>query len=292
MPPSAWEDNIKPLQELITQPIRFNDLSITLLDAIWALHSRDWSIETHRHPWYEFNYVSEGALYTTIEGCEFLTAAGHFYLIPPGTYHSHRYCNHEGDNGFCLRWQLERISFPGETENISALGARIMEVLSIPRPFCTAWNAGELIENASKCSNIAVLQSEFLRWLLSLYELWEDKGKETTYEHEREKALVQQAILFLSEYYASDIPVQDLANSINISYRHLARIFKQVTGLTIVEKLNDIRVYEAKKLLKDTDKTIREIAREVGFENEYYFSNTFTHRAYTSPSKFRKRFRE
>lgn len=292
MPPSSKEENIKPLQDLIIQPTLFNDLSITLLDAIWALHGKDWSIDNHRHPWYEFNYVSEGAIYTTIEGCEFLTTAGQFYLIPPGTYHSHRHCNHEGDNGFCLRWHLEKVSFPREMEGVPASGARIMEVLSTPRPFCTAWNAGELIENVSRCSNTAMLQSELLRWLMSLYALWEGRGKERICESEREKTLVQQALLFLSEYYVSDISVQDIANSINISYRHLSRIFKQVTGLTIIEKLNDVRVNEAKKLLKETNKTIREIAREVGFENEYYFSNTFTHHAYTSPSKFRKRFRE
>jgi transcriptional regulator GlxA family with amidase domain len=72
----------------------------------------------------------------------------------------------------------------------------------------------------------------------------------------------------------------------------LARIFKHITGVTIVEKLNDIRINEAKKLLKETDRTIREIARGVGFQNEYYFTTMFSQNSYITPSKFRSKFKE
>jgi transcriptional regulator GlxA family with amidase domain len=103
--------------------------------------------------------------------------------------------------------------------------------------------------------------------------------------------MIRQALLYLNEYYAQPLKVQDLANSLNVSYRHLARLFKQVTGVTIIGKLNDIRVNQAKNLLKDTDVTIRDIALRVGFENEFYFTNIFSHYTYTTPSAFRKKFR-
>lgn len=95
----------------------------------------------------------------------------------------------------------------------------------------------------------------------------------------------------MSEYYANEIHVMELANLVNVSYRSLARSFKQATGMTIIKKLNDIRIHEAQKLLRNTEKPIRQIAVEVGFENEYYFSRIFSHRTCITPSEFRKKFK-
>jgi AraC family transcriptional regulator, transcriptional activator of pobA len=292
MEPIFWEEYLKPLQNLIMQPIVFNDLSITLMDAIPALHDREWSMETHRHPWFEFNYVSEGAAYTKVEDNEFLTSAGQSYLIPPGTFHSHRNCDHQGDNGFCLRWQLEKVEVMKESLNVCQSAADIIKILSSHKPMCINGNADVLIDWVNKPKSLAATQSVFIHWLMSLYEICGGQDLFGAYNNDHEKILVQQAIVYLTEYYAHDFSVKDLANSLNISYRHLARIFKHITGVTIVQKLNDIRINEAKKLLKETDRTIREIAMVVGFQNEYYFTTIFSQNSYITPSKFRSKFKE
>jgi len=85
-----------------------------------------------------------------------------------------------------------------------------------------------------------------------------------------------------------DIKVQELADALHMSYRNLSRRFKQQTGLSLIEKLSDIRIARAKKLLLDTDLTLREIAAATGFDNEFYFSNQFHRYALTSPGQFRK----
>jgi AraC family transcriptional regulator, transcriptional activator of pobA len=292
MEPIFWDEYLKPLQDLIMQPIIFNDLSITLMDAIPAPHDGDWAVETHRHPWFEFNYVSEGAAYTKLEDNEFLVSVGQSFLIPPGNFHSHRNCDHQGDNGFCLRWQLEKVEVLEGSINICQSAVDIIKVLSSHKPKCIEGNADMLIESLSKAKSLAAAQAAFIHWLLSLYEICGGQDLNRVYNNDHEKILVQQAIVYLTEYYAHDLSVKDLANSLNISYRHLARIFKHITGVTIVEKLNDIRINEAKKLLKDTDRTIREIAREVGFQNEYYFTTIFSQTSYITPSKFRSKFKE
>jgi AraC family transcriptional activator of pobA len=292
MPITNWDDNIKPVQKLIMQPVAFNDLSVTLLDALSALHGTDWLVKEHRHPWFEFNYISEGSAYTTLNGSEFLTVAGQVYIIPPGLFHSHRHYNHEGDNGFCLRWQLEKTEAPGMHLKLSECAQDIIRTLSACRTYGIQMNACELVEKVSRAKNLTVKQSVFVQWLISLYEFWGGKSSEKPYQNDHEKILVQQAMLYLSEYYANDLSVQDVADSLNVSYRHLARIFKHVTGNTIIEKLNDIRINEAKKLLKDTDKPIYEIAREVGFDNEYYFTTVFSCHSHITPSKFKSKFKD
>ena len=286
-----WGESLSPLQELILQPIIFNNLSVTLLDVLPAMHDRDWFVEKHRHPWFEFNYISEGSTYVTLNGSEFLAVAGQIYIIPPGIFHSHRHCNHEGDNGFCLRWQLERVDDSAACIKLPESSADIIRTLSACRPYGIKMNAPELVERVSDKKTPVAKQSEFLQWLITLYEFWSEKSCEKSYPNDHEKVLVRQALLYLSEYYANDLSVQEVANSLNISYRHLARIFKHITGITIIEKLKDIRINEAKKLLKETDRPIREIARVVGFDNEYYFTTIFRHHTDITPSGFRNRFK-
>lgn len=287
---SEWEEVIKPLQELIMKPIIFNDLSVVLLDALPAAHENDWNVLSHKHPWFELNYISDGAAFTTLEDIEFLVTVGNFHLIPPGVLHSHRHCNNKGDDGFCLRWQFDVVHYCEEFVNATLTASDIISVFSIPRHFCIRKNVGELFESINSDTSIMFLQAAFIKWLISLYELWKENASVKTNVNDHEKILVQQVLLYLSKYYASDLTVEEISNSLNLSYRHLARIFKKVTGITIINKLNDIRISEAKVLLKETDKTISQIALEVGFENEYYFSNTFCHIAHLSPSKFRGHF--
>lgn len=50
----------------------------------------------------------------------------------------------------------------------------------------------------------------------------------------------------------SEITLPILANHFHISRSHLSRTFKKVTGLTIVEYLNSVRISQAQKLLRNT----------------------------------------
>ena len=99
---------IEKMKPLIMKPIIFHDISIELLDVLQANHPVDWEVNPHHHPWFEFNYVLDGSLFTTIDNTEFLVESGMSYLIPPGFTHSHRHHKFTGDNGICLRWQFHK----------------------------------------------------------------------------------------------------------------------------------------------------------------------------------------
>ena len=56
---------------------------------------------------------------------------------------------------------------------------------------------------------------------------------------------------------------------------YLTYCFRQELGMTPIAYLNRYRVTQAKRLLKETDKTITEIALDVGFSDSGYFSRVF-----------------
>ncbi|MEJ2003652.1 MAG: helix-turn-helix transcriptional regulator [Cyclobacteriaceae bacterium] len=80
--------------------------------------------------------------------------------------------------------------------------------------------------------------------------------------------------------------IADLAQDMNLSRVHLHRKIKQLTGKCCSEHIRDRKLKKARKLLKKTDKTVTEIAFEVGFNNLSYFARKFREKYHVNPSEF------
>jgi AraC-like DNA-binding protein len=66
------------------------------------------------------------------------------------------------------------------------------------------------------------------------------------------------------------------------------RYFKSITGSTPIEFINNCKIQHARRLLLETNKSMKEICFECGFNNESYFFILFNKLTGSSPSKYRK----
>ena len=73
-----------------------------------------------------------------------------------------------------------------------------------------------------------------------------------------------------------------------ITLKYFSKIFKESTGLTFIEYLNNVRIKEAQKLLATTKLSINEIGERAGFHSNTHFCRIFKKIAGTSPSAYRK----
>ena len=73
----------------------------------------------------------------------------------------------------------------------------------------------------------------------------------------------------------TNLKIEDLGDEVGLSRVQLYRKVKALTGMTPVELLRETRLKRAMTLLKTTDKTVSEIANEVGFATPGYFSSCF-----------------
>ncbi len=111
--------------------------------------------------------------------------------------------------------------------------------------------------------------------------------------HKRElsgeaQRLVRQAMAYIQEHYAEPISRQDLADHVGLSDDYLTSCFHKELGLTPVAYLNRYRVQQARQLLKNTHKSITEIAFEVGFSGSSYFSRIFHRETGMTPAAYRR----
>lgn len=81
--------------------------------------------------------------------------------------------------------------------------------------------------------------------------------------------------------------VHDLASQLNLSPKYLSDLLKQETGKTALELIHLYMISEAKNMLVAGDRSIAEIAYQLGFENPPYFSRLFKKEVGMSPKEYK-----
>ena len=101
--------------------------------------------------------------------------------------------------------------------------------------------------------------------------------------------LIEQAVAYIRENFASDITLSALAKKFSVSPEHFSRMFKKETGLGFSKYLNSLRLQYAEHLLKNSEsQNITQVAEICGFEDSNYFSKKFKEVYGTSPKNVQK----
>lgn len=98
---------------------------------------------------------------------------------------------------------------------------------------------------------------------------------------------VQAAMDHMCRHMAEPITLNSLAETSGLSVSRLAHLFRRQTGTTPQQFLESQRITRAKRLLELTTMSVKEIAREVGYDNPFYFSLRFKRTAGISPKNYR-----
>lgn len=87
--------------------------------------------------------------------------------------------------------------------------------------------------------------------------------------------MINSAIKHISENYDKALTTSSLAEKVHLSEGYFCKVFKEITGKSAIEYLNQVRVDKAEKMLKKTHLPVTEIAFCCGFGDANYFSRTF-----------------
>ncbi|WP_394618773.1 helix-turn-helix domain-containing protein [Lentzea sp. JNUCC 0626] len=103
----------------------------------------------------------------------------------------------------------------------------------------------------------------------------------------REDTRVRAAVAMMRERLAEPLTLADIAGEVHLSVYHLVRVFQRATGQTPHRFLTGLRIEEAKRLLRDTDLPIAQIARRCGFASPGALSTAFARHTGVRPSVYR-----
>jgi two-component system response regulator YesN len=88
--------------------------------------------------------------------------------------------------------------------------------------------------------------------------------------------------------YMEDLSISVIADEAGFNLSYLSRLFKLETGKGFVQFLTEVRMEAAKRKLLDSNATIADIAKQVGYWDEKHFSKVFKREIGHSPSEFRR----
>lgn len=120
-----------------------------------------------------------------------------------------------------------------------------------------------------------------------LYRRWADTDEPTaTANHAPE--MVKKALLYLKNNFKENISIDDVCGYVGFSKYYFCRCFRQVTGRSVMEYVQDLRCAHAQKLLETGNCTVSECAAQCGFSDVSYFTKVFKRQTGRLPSQAKR----
>lgn len=263
----------------------------------------------HQHDFYELVYVVHGQGIHQYEDKPYRLSAGDILLIRPGASHTYsveaaqrmeiinclllpelldeawvQHADPDRKIASLLRHtQLNRLE-PGHPRlSLGKEDGRRVEALLLHM----------LEEQQQARAGMGLVLSMQLVVLLQLiaryYEEEQQRDKQaSSYEVSGRITMVRRVRQYLERCFEQKLDMDRISRGYGISPRHMNRIFKEDTGMTLTEMVQHLRIERAKHLLVHTKDRIIDISGKVGYEDPSFFSKLFERKIGCSPGKFRE----
>lgn len=228
-------------------------------------------------------FCTEGKGWINCNGVRKKISKNQYYIIPENTPHSY-------GADYRNPWTIYWIHFNGEN------AFHFMRPGDYPRTIPENLNSRYderikmfeemllILENNLSNTNLEYSSLILTHYLGSLKYLVQFENR----NHLERNSTVSRAISYMKDNLKINISLQEIAEYCGLSVSHFCLQFKNETSYSPIDYFTMIRIQKSCKLLCFTDKKVKEIAREVGYEDQYYFTRVFTRKMGQSPLFYRK----
>lgn len=100
---------------------------------------------------------------------------------------------------------------------------------------------------------------------------------------------LEKARTAIQENFKSELSVEELASSIDLSVSYFRKLFHEAYGCSPMQYIINLRIEHAKDLLQSGEANVTEAAQQSGFEDIYYFSTLFKKKTGSTPSQIMRK---
>jgi AraC-like DNA-binding protein len=101
--------------------------------------------------------------------------------------------------------------------------------------------------------------------------------------------IVEAARAIMQEHVDEGLSMDEIVARVGVGYTRALGIFRQYTGLTPYQYYLQLRMHRARELLRRPGVTVKEVAVQMNFENQYYFSRLFKKKTGLTPTEWQRR---
>jgi AraC-like DNA-binding protein len=256
-------------------------------------------ISKHFHNEYEIYYLLEGERYYFIDNQTYYVKKGSMVFIDRNKIHKTAGANTHYHDRILIQFleddvgPLLSMAFDINIASFFSKHFGILELNDNGQRYVENLIFGIIDEMRKRHTSHEYLIRAKLAELL-IFAIRCKKGENTTFQVEIVKTEKHRKIHEIADYitqnYDTKISLEDLSKHFFVSKCYLSRIFKEVTGFTVNEYINIVRITKAQVLLESMEYSITEIAEMLGYDSITYFEKVFKKYIEKSPLKYRKKF--
>ncbi|WP_409340701.1 AraC family transcriptional regulator [Paenibacillus sp. MBLB4367] len=120
---------------------------------------------------------------------------------------------------------------------------------------------------------------ELLHWVIKQFRYEPESDSRTALDRTR---------AYIENHYSESLTIEQLARMAEISPKYYVNLFKKTYGISAIDYVTEIRVNAAKQLMVSSDVRLRDIAHQIGYGDEFYFSRMFKKSVGVSPTAYLK----
>lgn len=258
--------------------------------------NRDFKVTyPHRHDFYEILFLTEGTGVHTIDFQEHKVRPNAVFFLSPGQIHSLQLS--QDIRGYIFLFTSEFYLLNKQDKNKLLELPFFYNIANTTYPLYLKKEEAQLLtdlfkqaceENSKNLSDSPELIRSFLDIILllckRLYPVNEDE------KMKKGNLLVKRFKQLIEEKYYENKSVKEYAELLSVTANHLSETVKNITGRTSTDLINDKLILEIKRMLLHTELTVSEIAFQLNFADQSYFSRYFRKNTGTTPNEFRKKF--
>jgi AraC-like DNA-binding protein len=236
-------------------------------------------------PEFQILYITRGEGIFGVENRTYKVSPGILLLILPGVKHFYKPIAEIGWHEYWVGFKGGFFSTLAEKRILS--GEHVFfdiglhnDIVSIFHGILREVRTQQPLYQLKACSGILSLIAEMLTR--------ERRSEQPNYYQK----IVEKAKYLMETNVFKDINVSSISEQIGVSPSKLNEIFKTYTSMTPYQYYIHIKIHKAECLLEEDKVTVKEVAFQLGFEDQYYFSRLFKNKTGVAPSDWKKYIRQ
>lgn len=257
------------------------------------------NLAPHWHDEMEVGFIAEGNATYRMHMETYFVKSGDLVILAPRCLHAIQQNGEEEMKSDSMVFHLNYLGLQSKDNctmlHLQPLGTKNCIITPVIHPEDPGYemildklrSAMELYQKKTPFYEIR-LKAELLLLISELYQYGYIKNeKRSPVQHEAEEKL-RSVLTFIKEHYNESIKIHEMAEICGYSDSHFMYFFRNYTGVTALNYLNQYRLEQAAKKLQTTNMPVSQIAMECGWDNISYFNRMF-HKMYgVTPGKYRK----
>lgn len=251
------------------------------------------------HDFWEMVYADKGAVICEREDERVLLGEGEVIFHKPDEYHTHMTPEDAGASVFIISFVCKSEAIHFFENKKMTLGKDLLKYIymlieesritfdlrdtshrtkRMPVLAHPALGGTQAIKNLLELLLIAIMRKDAVS----------EEGPSFILKENFDEYITSQVIEYLSQHIHGSVRVEDICHHLNYTKSYLFRQFKAVTGQSIMAYFISLKIKEAKRMLRETELSVTEIANSLAFDTPNYFSKTFKRISGYTPMQYKK----